>query len=51
MPSSPPTRSWVTSGRSVQGITWLCIWFTLPKEARILPTFSSRFAGRDVKVM
>ena len=41
----------MTRGRSVQGMMWLCIWLTLPKEARILPTFRRRSAGRDVKVM
>ena len=36
-----------TSGRSVQGSTWLCIWLTLPNALRILPTFISRPAGSD----
>src|SRR5262245_43042469 len=50
IPSSPPTRLRVTSGRSVQGSTWLCIWLTLPKALRILPTFTSKPAGSDVNV-
>ena len=50
MPSSPPTRLSVTMGRSVQGMTWLCIWLTLPNEARILPTLTRKFPGREVKV-
>ena len=50
MPSSPPTRLRVTSGRSVHGRTWLCIWLTLPNALRILPTFTSRPPGSDVNV-
>jgi hypothetical protein len=51
MPSSPPTRFSVTSGRSTHGSVWLCIVFTLPNCARIFPTFRSSPAGSDVNVM
>ena len=49
MPSSPPTRFWVTSGRSVQGSTWLCSVLTFPKAARILPTFNCEPGGQSGK--
>ena len=51
IPSSPPTRFSVTSGRSAVGIACVCSVFTLPNCARILPTFSSRLPGSDVNVM
>jgi hypothetical protein len=50
IPSSPPTRLFVTSGRSVHGSTWLCVAFTLPNAARILPTLASRPPGSYVNV-
>ena len=51
MPSSPPTRLRVTSGRSVHGRTCVCIVFTLPNCPRILPPLTSRPPGRLVNVM
>ena len=49
IPSSPPTRLPVTSGRSAHGSTWLCSELTLPNAARILPTLVSSPPGSDVK--
>jgi hypothetical protein len=51
MPSSPPSRLVVSRGRSVQGMTWLCIWLTRPKLLRIFPTFISSPAGSVGNVM
>ena len=50
IPSSPPTRLLITSGRSTQGSVWLCIMLTLPNADRILPALTT-IPGNDVKVM
>ena len=49
-PRSPPGSGSRAAARS-RACTWLCIWLTLPKEARIFPTFSRKSPGSDVKVM